>query len=180
MKAAEKRPIERMLDALETHYAEGQADGSVRYRRYTDAQRQELIDRYDGYPEKFLLDVYDAITCVHEQRFRTLPDKAVFERAIGKLPPPSTYRDGSKLLPEPNLEAEIERERRRQMEELGKDPVNDAFGAERRRIRAKKHKTKYESWWLYCMERWGTYKAMPADWTEDSYDELMAKQEQSA
>lgn len=171
---------EQMLGAIETHYAEAQPDGSVRIRRYTDMQRQELLNRYQGYPEKYLLDLYDVVTSMHEQRFRTLPDKAVFVKAENKLSPPATYREPKKALPEVNLEAEIERERRRQKQEEGKDPVEHIQEQERRRIRSKKHKTKWEGWWLYTLEKYGRYTPMPPDWDEDSYDKLVAKQERTA
>ena len=152
------RPIEDMLNAFEMHYA-----GIT----YTPGQRAELLTKYSWVRSGYKIAVYDAVTRIHEARFRTLPDTAAIERAMTSLERPEVYDKSAEqlALPEPgsvdrsedvsHITAVLTGHADAQRKPEEQQEINH-FERERIRVRVLKgNATPAEAFWIRCIDEYG-------------------------
>jgi hypothetical protein len=141
-----------MLDALELYYTVEKKKPA----KYNEKQRELLTNIYYRFSTEFLTRLMKEITQMHEARFRTLPDAAVFSRAMQAMGDPRTYQVEQKALPMPEFDmGTYLDENTRAIEEGAKKELD--------RVRGKRHRTAPEEWWLKCVD-FGGWLPMPKDW----------------
>lgn len=144
------RPVEDLLNALEVYYTVNEP------MVYNPAQRRMLISRYGFFSQEFITKLYQEIVAVHEARFRTLPDAAVFSRVMQSMGDPRTYEQQQKALPMPEFDMQTYLDKHDKAVEEGAEK-------ERNRVRMKRHRTVAEEWWLETVE-YGRWLPMPKNW----------------
>jgi len=135
-------PVEDLLNALEIYYTTGEP------MTYNPAQRRALISRYGFFSQDFISKLYVEIISIHEARFRTLPDAAVFSRVMRVMGDPRTYEEQQRALPAPEFDMNIYLDEH-------ENAVEKASQAERERVRARKirgNARPYELHWLWCQD----------------------------
>ena len=144
------KPVEDLLNALETYYTVNEP------MKYNSAQRRMLMSRYGFFSQEFITKLYREIVSVHEARFRTLPDAAVFSRVMQNMGDPRTYEEQQKALPMPEFDMKTYLDENTRAIEEGAEK-------ETARVRGKRYRTAPEEWWLKCVD-FGPWLPMPKDW----------------
>jgi hypothetical protein len=79
-------PIHGLLNGFQTHYSTHQLKLD-----YTQAQRNELVRRFQWISSAYARVLYEAVVTVHPMSLRSLPDIAVISEAMKGLDRPEVY-----------------------------------------------------------------------------------------
>ena len=144
---ATRSEADKMLDAFEQYYA----------LEYTPRMRQAMREHLGMPPKEYLLEVYKLVIEQVEARWNRLPDLAAVMRVQQQLPEAFTFASDYSV---PQLTDDagvdmvaIETELAQRQEQDG-EPNHEERERIRRKV-AKGEATKYELFWIRCIDEFG-------------------------